>query len=143
MAYTIFVDPDVNCAFSKFYGAFDIGEWKDSVEEMVNHPDYCDGMNVLRDARDQIIPSDVSYETIANQARDVMILFDHMLEKCRWGIVVDDGQSYAKVHQYLAARRLIDSPIERKLFRDMQTAKEWLGLPGGYEIKYPEPGEMA
>ena len=139
MPWTIYIDPDVNCAFAKYYGAFDIGEIRSSSEEIYNHPDHRVGMNSLRDVRDQIIPSDVSFRSLSNEAKNIMNEFDSKLVNCRMAIVASEVQSYAKIHQYIVAGRLSKSPIERKGFRDMERAKEWLGLPDSYQIKYPDP----
>ena len=141
MHWTIHIDPNVNCAFVKYYGAFDISQLKNSAEEMFSHPDYRVGMNALRDASNQTIPSDVSFKSLSNEARGTMNEFDHKLAKCKWAIVVGNVQSYAKVHQALVAGRIGDNPVHRKAFRDIEKAKEWLGIPEGYEIKYLATGE--
>ena len=143
MPWTIHIDRDVNCAFFKFYGAFDIRELRHSSEAMLNHPDYRVGMNTLRDAREQPIPTDVSFKSLATEARGIMSKVDPRLVNIRMAIVAADVQSYAKLHQYIVAGRLGDSPVERKAFRDIGKAKEWLGVPRGYEIKYSATGEIA
>ena len=137
MPWTIHIDPDVNCAFAMYYGAFDILAIRSSSEEIYNHPDYRVGMNSLRDVRDQVIPSDVSFKSLSKEAKNIMDEFDSKLDNCKMAILAGDAQSYAKIHQYIVAGRLGKTPIERKGFRDMEKAKEWLGIPEDYEIKYP------
>ena len=108
-----------------------------SAAEIFNHPDYRIGMNSLRDLRDHIIPSDMTFRHISNQAKNLMNEFDQKLDNCRWATVIGDRQSYAKIHQFIVAGRLSKSPVERKAFRDIAKAKDWLGLPEGYEIRNP------
>ena len=141
MPWTIHIDPDVNCAFCKFYGAFDIGQLGNAAGEIYNHPDYRAGMNTLRDTRDQIIPSNTSFKSLSNEAKKIMHEFDAKLDNCRLAIVAGDGQSYSKIHQYILGGRLSKSPVERKAFRDIDKVKVWLGLPEDYEINYPAPEE--
>ena len=142
MHWTIYIDREVNCAFGKYYGVFDIGRLEIAAEEMFNHPEYRAGMNSLRDARELTMPtSKLSFGYYADKAREVMNEFDSKLGECKWAIVAGDGQNYARAHQYLVAGRLGKSQVERKAFRDMEKAMDWLGLPEGYEIKYPTQDE--
>jgi hypothetical protein len=64
MPWTIPIDPDANCAFGKYYGAFDFGQLRKSAEEIYNHPHYQIAMNTLRDLRDQNLPSDLSFRSL-------------------------------------------------------------------------------
>jgi len=135
MAWAINIDPEVNCVFFTFGGDFNINKLGDSVLNILNHPDYRRGMNILRDGRHKPIPSDVTFKTISEEAKRSQFEYDKKLGPCRWATVVSDGQSYAKVHQFIVTGRLADNPVERKVFRDIEKAMEWLGLPEGYEIK--------
>ena len=141
MPWAIHIDPAVNCAFVKFYGDFELEQMVRAAGDVFNHPDFRDGMNILRDARKQRISQDVSFKSLAKEARQLMDKFHHTHGNCKSAVVAGDVQSYAKFHQYIVAGRLADTPIERKVFRDMEKAKEWLGLPQGYEIRNPAPDE--
>ncbi|MAF49170.1 MAG: hypothetical protein QF393_13610 [Rhodospirillales bacterium] len=137
MNWTLHIDPEVNCAFFKFFGTFRFGAMVEAMTEMLNHPDYRGGMNILRDISDQPFPSDLTYKAITEENRRVTAEIDLKIGECRFAIVVGDARSYAVVHQYIVTGRLRKNPVERKPFRDMEAAKEWLGLPADYEIKYP------
>ena len=137
MPWNIHIDPDVNCVFVKYYGDFALEQIKAAADDVSNHPGYRIGMDFLRDSREQRISKDLSFKSLSNAAHRVMDKFDQERGKCKTAIVAGDAQSYAKVHQYVVAGRLDNSPVERKAFRDIEKAKEWLGLPEGYDITYP------
>ena len=42
-------------------------------------------------------------------------------------ILAADVTGYAKIHQYIVSGRLYKSRVQRKAFRDIEKAKEWLG----------------
>jgi len=139
MHWTIHIDPEVNCAFGKYYGALDLGQLKNAAEEMYYHPDYRENMNSLRDARNVTVPSDVSFGMLFHGSNNLVNEFDDKLGKCMWAIVVGDAQRYDKINQYIESGRLHDTLVERMAFRDMEKALRWLGIPEGYEIDFPEP----
>ena len=141
MEYTIHIDPVVNCAFIKFYGDFEFSDGNEALNDIIKHSEYLAGMNVLRDFRDQRIPSDLTFSDLAKRSRHVINEYHSKIGKYRAATVVGDAQSFAKVHQFIAAGRLGKSEVERKAFRDIGKAMEWLDLPEGYEIKYTEPDE--
>ena len=141
MSWKIHIDPDVNCVFVKLYGNFELDQFTGIATDISNHPDYRVGMNSLRDLRDQSVMTDLSFKSLADQAKRAMDQYGDKLGKCRMAIVAGDVQSYAKVHQYIVAGKLGDYPIERKAFRDIEKAMAWLGVPRDYEIKYPAPDE--
>ena len=143
MPWIIHIDPDVNCAFIKYDDPFEVGQLGRAAEEVFNHSDYRAGMNILRDARDRPFPSDLLFKSLSNAVKSIDKKFAHKLSQCRWATVVGDVQSYAKVHQALVAGRIGGKPVERKVFRDIEKAMDWLGLPEGYEIKYPDQGEAS
>ena len=138
MPYTIHIDPDVNCAFVKFYGVFTPDQIMSESEDTFNHPGYSVGMNILRDYREQQMSEDVTYKSIATEGKRVMHKFGRQLGRCKAALVAGDVQSYARFHQVIVAGRLADIPVERKAFRDIEKAMRWLDIPEGYEINYPE-----
>ena len=70
MPWTTHIDPDVNCVFNKFHGAFEIEQIMGAAEDAFNHPGFRVGMNFLRDSREQQIPADVSYKSLADEANE-------------------------------------------------------------------------
>ena len=141
MPYTVHIDPEVNCAFVRLTGKVNFKELDESTSEIIKHPSYRDGMNILRDAREQIVPKELSFKDMSVEAGRQMKRHDLILGKCRWAVLVSDANAYAKVHQFIVTGRLQNHTVERKPFRDIMKALAWLGLPEGYEIEYPETGE--
>ena len=136
MQWSIYIDPAVNCAFGKYSGALDLDQLKNAAAEMFNHPEYREGMHSLRDSRDVTVPLDVTFGSLFHGSRSLVNEFDDKLGACKWAIVVDD-QYYGKINQYIESGKLNDTSVDRKAFQDIDKAKAWLGLPEGYEIKYP------
>ena len=141
MPYDFYIDTTVNCVFFRDYGPHKLGVKQQSMAAMIKHPDYKVGMNILRDIRDQPIPPDVTYKSISDQAQKVVLELDAILGECRWATLVGDAQNYAKIHQFIVTGRLSKGKVERKPFHDIDKAMEWLGLPKGYEIKFPSNAE--
>ena len=56
--------------------------------------------------------------------------------KVAW--VVGDPHDFKLVHQLCALGRLNHFDTDRKEFRDIAKAKEWLNIPADYEIKFPD-----
>lgn len=138
MAYDMYIDPDVSCVFFRHYGPISVDDFVKSFSDILEHPDYRPGMNILRDNRDQQFPADLSFDAIAKSSKRVKDA-DRGIGNCKWAAVVGDAQSYAKVHQYIASGRLSENPIERRVFRDMDKARDWIGIPINYVIKFPDP----
>ena len=137
MPWTTLIDPDVNCVFNKFYGAFEIGQIMGAAEEVFDHPGYRVGMNFLRDSREQQIPAEVSYKSLAIEGKQLMDKYFHEHGACKSALVVGDVQSYAKIHQYIVSGWLSKNYMQRKAFRDIEKALRWLDIPESYQIEYP------
>ena len=112
-----------------------------AIQYMLDHPNHRSNMNMLHDFSDVKFPSDISYDSLSDSFKRNMQQYGDEVVNCKSAVVVGDAQSYIKIHQYIVSGRLEKSSVERKAFRDIEKAKEWLGLPEGYEIKYPEPEE--
>ena len=138
MPFSTYIDPDVNCLFVRHYGPFDLGEVLESLEENSSSPLFRRDMNVLRDYRDQTFPSDLTFKLLSGTSKSIMEDFDRKFGKCKAAIVVGDTTSYAKVHQYIVSTRLMVTQIERRLFREIEEAKEWLEIPEDYVVSYPD-----
>ena len=138
MPYTIYVDPQVNCVFVRLTGTFSYRALEKSTSDTLKHPDYRKGMNILRDIRADSMTDDWSFRGINKDGKAQMSRFDRMLGKCKWAVVVADAKSYAKVHQFIATGRLENNLVKRKPFRELDKALDWLGVPAGYELPYPD-----
>lgn len=114
-----------------------------AAEARRNHPDYRSGMNILHDVRDIHFPPDLLFSDMSKSAKDIMKKYDPERGECREALVVDDGYGYAKVHQFIVSGRFTETPVERAVFRELDKAREWLGIPEDYEITYPDSEETA
>ena len=141
MSWTVHIDPDANCTFFKRQGVFDDGEARIAIQYMLDHPNHRSNMNMLHDFSDVKFPSDISYDCLSDSFKRNTQQYGDKVVNCKSAIVVGDAQSYMKIHQYLVSGRLDHSSVERKAFRDIKKAFEWLGIPENYEINYPEPDE--
>jgi len=138
MPYTLLIDPEVNCMFIKHVGAFDFGNIAKSSEDRLNHPDHKMGMDYIHDFSEQQIPPDLPFHVVAGESKRIVRDYNLKFGRCKAALVAGDAQSYAKLHQFIEAARFTDNPVERRAFRDMEKAKDWIGLPADYEIIYPE-----
>ena len=125
MAYTYYIDPEVNCIFIRQFGEFEVGEGFLSFKAIADDPLLDLSMNILRDMRDVSIPS-IYHDSLEEIKR--------VRDQLAW--VVGNAADYAVAHRWSATTRL-DRRITRKPFRNMAPAREWLGIPDGYQIKYP------
>ena len=143
MSFTHFIDQKVNCSFFKHYGPFDLRAFDECVAVVLSHADYRIGMSFLHDLRDQHIPQDLDFKSLSEMSKHLIKDFSFEVGPCRGAMVAGDVQSYAKIHQFVLSGRYDNNLIERKAFRDIKKAMEWLGLPEDYEIKNPEPDETS
>ena len=134
----MFIDPAVNCVFIKHYGTFSYGIIAETAESRINHADFQVGMNVFNDARDLHFPRDLAPEEVSDAAKLLIETHDPNKGRCRSAIFVDDGYAYAIAKQFSVSNRLSRVSIEREVFRELDKAKSWLGLPEDYEIKFPK-----
>ena len=143
MAWTINIDHEVNCAFLKFDSSFKISHISESAQDIVNHPDFKTGINILRDSRELKIPSDITFKSLSEESLRIINEINQKMGECKAAVVVGDSQSYAKFHQFIVTGRLTTNPVERKVFRDIAAAREWLDIPPDYEIKFLAQEETA
>ena len=95
MPYTVHIDPEVNCAFIKFTGKLNFEDFDESISEIIKHPSYRDGMNILRDSREQIVPEEWSITEMSAEARRQMERHDLILGNCKWAVLLSDANAYA------------------------------------------------
>ena len=122
MPWTIHIDPEVNCAFVKRHGNYEVHDPYNAFRSLLTHSEHRRNMNILHDARDISIPTDTSYSYLSEQSQRILLEYSDKVGNCKIAIVAGDAQSYAKFHQFIVAGRLSDKPIERKAFRDIEKA---------------------
>ena len=137
MAWNYYIEPDLNCVFFIHCGDFTIEEVGESFQQLMADPKFHSEMNLIRDLRSISMPTDYDYKTISSEAREVFSRFDQRMGHSKLAIVVNDRHDYIIAHQWIVTGRVSTFPVERKPFRDMEKAKEWIGIPIDYEIKMP------
>jgi hypothetical protein len=89
---------------------------------------------MLFDTSRSKLPSEWNYKffTDSNSGVNQDLFVGQTDFKMAW--VVADGKDFAKFHQMILSTRLSPNIVERKVYRDVETAKLWLGLQGKYKI---------
>ena len=137
MAWDYYIEPELNCVFVTHYDEFTITEVGEHFQQLMADPNYLPEMNLIRDLRQINIPKDYDYKSISSEAKKVFSRFDQRMGHSKLAIVVSGQHDYIIAHQWIVTGRLSTFPVERKPFRDMEKAKEWIGISIDYEIKMP------
>jgi hypothetical protein len=133
MSYEVTLDTDVNCAFIHHKGQIGLEEIPASLDEVLAHPNFTKGMNILRDSRNARQPDEYGYDFFTSNSSQRLSKFESAFGICKLAWVISDAREFAIVHQYTLARRMSEDLIERQPFRTIQSAKEWLGIPPEYQ----------
>jgi len=135
MAYSFYIDTAIDCVFIQHFGDYEIGEGICSVEAFVREPSYHNNMNILRDFRQTTLPSNFGESPIVIESQKRMKDNDELLAgACQIALVVGSAKDYGIMHRYTVSYRL-GTLAERRPFRDIAKARNWLEIPDGYEIK--------
>jgi len=110
----------------------------DSLDEILTHQDFRMGLNILRDAREAVQPDVYGYHFFLQESPKRLNRFESAFGDCKLAWVINDAQEFAKVHQFTLARRLSDDTIERKPFKTIEAAKDWLNIPEDYQITFAD-----
>ena len=84
------------------------------------------------------MPEDYDLNWFRSSVKATLDMVDRDLgtdRKIAW--VLGNAHDYKVIHQWCAVERLNLNLAERKPFRDIKSAMNWLGIPDEYEIKYP------
>jgi len=137
MAYKFYIDPDVNCVFVLHYDTFNIDDTLHQYQEMIEHPTYTSNTNVLRDVLSTKLPEEFGFEFFSKETPERYKDIEPIMGKSNVAWVLGTGKDYATMHQFTLTTRFAPlSHIERKPFRSLEDAKEWLDIPADYEINY-------
>jgi hypothetical protein len=136
MPYKYIIDTNVNCSFIRHEEPFNILNFAQSGDDRLDHPDFVAHMNFVHDLTCLVIPADIEFKTISNESKRIIREYNQRFGECKGAIVVGDAKSYAKIHQFIEAGRFTNNPVDRKVFRDMDKALEWVGVPSDYKVNY-------
>jgi len=139
MPYRLKIDPGLNCVFIQHYGDVDAEEVLEQVKQLGEHPEFEQGMNMLRDFTLTKLPADYGIERFKSGYDNWIKNNDSMLgtkRKVAW--VLKDKEDFITIHQFCAVTRLNNMVAARQPFRNMKTARKFLDIPEDYVIKYPD-----
>jgi hypothetical protein len=137
VAYQYCIDPEINCVFVQHYDAVDYGEGLDAFDEVLQDLSFHIGLNILHDLSRADLPEILSEVKYLTDNRRRVAEIDTRLGQCRVAFVVKSADDFAIAHRISITIRPV-TQVERKPFRDLGKAREWLGIPDDYEIKYPD-----
>ncbi len=125
MGITHHIDVELGVIFLKVDGELrdeNVGWWSDTI---LADPDYRPGMDRLADY------SGVTKLSVTTGGLHRLAMAAQGFDPFRWGrrlaIVVSGETGFGVGRQYQGMRR--SSPYEIRLFRSLEDAQEWLGIP--------------
>lgn len=136
MAHTHYVIAELNCAFVRYFGPFEKFEGFLALSDIIDDPAHRGGMDIIHDLSATSYPDDFGDAPILKAGLDRLAEYDRKIETCRIAWVVGSASDYAKGHRWVVSTRL-SSQIERRVFRSIGGAKQWLGIPEDYVITHP------
>ena len=142
MAYDWYFDRSENCLFFQHSGQIQFGEPIASLEVALREQEYSQGLNILRDISQATLPDTFDDPQFAIGFREKLQNLFQNRKEAQFAWVVGDAQQFAVIHRW-AARLRFSKDFEISPFRELDDAREWLGLPADYEIKYPKLAEQS
>ena len=139
MAYDIYFDENINCVSIRHYGDFMLGEFAQALISAAADIKYQEGMNFLRDARLINLPPELKFKQYKNFKVRGLAETHAKIGSVKLAWLAGNRDDYIIVHQILVSHRLDESLFDRKAFRDIEKAKDWLGIDPSYEMAYSEP----
>ena len=139
MAYRTHIDEDLNCVFVQHFGTYEEGEEAEQLNELAETSAYKENMNLIRDITQISLPETYDLEWFRRTVKKSMALTNDALgsgRKVAW--VLGNSQDFIKVHQWCGFAKQDIRVVERRPFRDVNSAKKWLRVPEEYVVPYPD-----
>ncbi|MBT3990810.1 MAG: hypothetical protein HON14_16555 [Rhodospirillaceae bacterium] len=134
MAYQYSIHPDINCVYVEHTGTFEVDEEQHQLIEMEANPHFTRGMDILRDISATSFPEIYNFEYFKHQSHSQFKDIASGLGRCKIAWVLGNGRDYGLVRQWVTTLNLTSATIERKPFRDIDAAKDWLNVPKDYSF---------
>ncbi|MBN2003944.1 MAG: hypothetical protein JXA21_11370 [Anaerolineae bacterium] len=131
MAIKYRIDQMMSIVYVNLTGEVSDAEFTNAIEMLLHDPKYCPGIDSMIDFR-AIERFDVSPQTIHQALAIVSNTLDDYPYPWRMAIVAPSSHVYGISRVYQILRE--GSMEEVGVFRDAESAREWLGLPEG-EVK--------
>ncbi|GEM_PF-613688 len=140
MAFQIYIEANLCCVFVEFSGILVRGEPRKAVLEAIDAPGYIQGFNLLTDHSKARFPDDAGYHYFGHETPERLAV-DARLGRCKKALVAGSEIEFGLLRQVSQIDEIAIeiSPrveVERQVFRDVGTARRWLGIPDEYVIDY-------
>jgi hypothetical protein len=136
VAYTFYIDPQVNCVFIRHFNEIEPGDGLSSISTVVEDPNFVPKLNILRDMREVSIPAQYGSIGLIRRVRIQLEEFVQHFQISKFAWVVGSASDFAIAHRWSTTTRL-NVDYTRNPFREISKALEWLGIAEDYEFKYP------
>tara|TARA_B100000315_G_scaffold260808_1_gene325646 strand:+ start:7781 stop:8212 length:432 start_codon:yes stop_codon:yes gene_type:complete len=140
MPCRVLIDDNVNCVFIQHYESFTSGEGIQVLQRVLKDPAHKKDMNVLHDVTQLSLPDEYDLqwfrENVRKESTETMDINLGRGRKAAW--ILSNPRDFKVIHQWSVVDRLNTSVVERRPFRDIEKAKEWLEIPTGYVIDYAD-----
>ena len=120
-----------------------LGEFAQALIAAVDSIKYREGMNFLRDGRLINLPPELKFKQYKNFEVKGLAETHAKIGEVKLAWLAGNRNDFIIVHQILVSHRLDRGLFDRKAFRVMEKAKEWLGIDPSYEIAFSESENCA
>ena len=137
MATRYYIDAGVNCVFIEHAGEFVRGEGPANLAEKLRDPAFRPGMNFFRDCSSTTLPTEFGYEYFARTKEQSMGAIEKEIGAVKMAWLVNGAHDFTIIHQMSVSSRLTTAGVQRRPFRGIESAFNWLELPADYQIRFP------
>ena len=132
-----YVDTDVDCVFIEHFGAFEVGDGPASLWDILADPAFRPGMKFFRDASRTVLPGAFGYAYFVCTKKHSMGEIEERIGATDMAWLVGSARDFAAIHQLSVCTRLAPKGLQRRPFRTIDSAFDWLGLAPDYPIRFP------
>jgi hypothetical protein len=126
MTYEVNFEHDPHYVSIEAQGDIPTYATQETVFKILNSPIYRPGTALLFNLLSARLPKDWSFKFFSNTDNGLQEKVFEDYEKFKMAFVVCDGVDFAKVHQMILSYRLSAVYVERRGFRDMESAVNWI-----------------
>ncbi len=123
MPYSYHYDEKNDVLYEMASGVISEMEFLESFRNSRQIPGVHPGTNTLADYSE--VENPATFDLI-QEARDLMQIYGRVIGAAKWAVVVPDMIFQGMAELFLIATK--DLPVEIKLFHDVPSAEEWLGI---------------
>jgi hypothetical protein len=141
MATRHYIVAGVNCVFIEHVGEFVSGEGPANLAEILRDPAFRPGMNFFRDSASTSLPAEFGYAYFARTKERSIGAIEKQIGSVKMAWLVDGANDFTIIHQLSVSTRLTPAGLQRRPFRSIESAFNWLELPADFQIRYPRAAE--